>query len=197
MGEYINQLLSLDPADRSFLDSVIKVCDNIGADAVVLQVGSRAAGFAGPDADLDLWIVGDKDRLSDEQRSIHDRDGSVFVDRGDSDAHWTFFDREILTGLLSEWQDEKVWIVSTSKYLHGNRDTFEVLKDRYGKYPLGIAGTKLKWLVGHCGTLLGSMWGSDEEAQVTRLIASGRLIEGLYKICCVADQIPIHTQNGW
>ena len=50
---------------------------------------------------------------------------------------------------------------------------------------------KLKWLIGHCGTLLGSMWGSDEEAQVTRLIASGRLIERLYKICCVADQIPI------
>ena len=26
---------------------------------------------------------------------------------------------------------------------------------------------------------------------MTRVIASGRIIEGLYKICCVADQIPI------
>ena len=61
-------MLNLDPVDQLFLDSAIQLCDNLDEDVVVLLVGSRAAGFAGPESDLDLWIVGDKDRLLDEQR---------------------------------------------------------------------------------------------------------------------------------
>ena len=191
VGFTMKELDDLSESDRAFLDSAIENCDALGGNAVLLLVGNRAAGFSCPNADLDLWIVGDKQFLSSELREAHDRDGSVFVDRGDFDAHWTFFDSDTLTEILSEWPDEKCWIVSTSAYIHGNFVTFDDLKTHFSSYPHEVASRKLKWLIGNCRVLFSSFPKSGQTKPIASLMVSGRIIECLFKMCCVADRIPI------
>lgn len=187
----MDDLDDLKEPDRAFLDLAIETCDNLGPDAVLLLVGSRAAGFSGPHSDLDLWIIGDSEALCEEHREVFDRDGSVFVDRGDYDAHWTFFDRQDLVEILSQWPDEKIWILSTSRYVHGSRNTSEDLMARFGIYPREVAERKLKWLIGTCRTLFSSFPKSGETKPVASVMVVGRIIECLYKICCACDRVPI------
>ncbi len=187
----MDELSGLSASDRGFLDAAITTCDSLGPDTALLLVGSRAAGFSGPHSDLDLWIVGDRDSLPAEHREAFDRDGSVFVDRGDYDAHWTFYDKDILTEDLGRWLDEKVWILSTSKHVHGSLQAFDDLKARFSRYPQDVAESKLKWLIGTCRTLFSSFPKSGDSKPIAGIMVVGRIIECLYKICCVADRVPI------
>jgi len=75
MTEDVN--LSLD--DQKFIDETIKVCQKMGEDAVLLLVGSRAAGFGSSWSDLDLWLLGNKSFLSVEERQKYKIDAGYFM----------------------------------------------------------------------------------------------------------------------
>ena len=47
----MDDLDDLEAPDRAFLDLAIETCNSLGPDAVLLLVGSRAAGFSGPHSD--------------------------------------------------------------------------------------------------------------------------------------------------
>ena len=84
--------ICFSPEDQQFVDRAIDFCQRMGKCAVLMLVGSRATNFADGWSDLDLCVIGDKWCLSDEERRTYEQDRQLFVDRGDYEAHWTFYD---------------------------------------------------------------------------------------------------------
>lgn len=186
----MNKDIHFSLEDQKFIDEAIKACQRMGEKTVLLLVGSRAAGFVDSWSDLDLWILGDKSYLSAEERQEYERKGDLFVDRGDFEAHWSFYDINDLIQQLNEWPDEKIWILATSRVLYGSSDTIEEIKKRYSTYPLEIAEKKLKWLFGKYRSLLGPLNMAARNRPVTAFVVTGQVIECLCKICCLAERKP-------
>lgn len=186
----MRELEALNREDRAFVADSIRACERLGSGAALLLVGSRAAGFAGTGSDLDLWLLGSRADLSPEERAIFDANGELFVDRGDLTAHRTFLDTEILTAELSRWNDEKMWVLATSKPVHGNGEAALRLKERFRNYPRDVARRKLRWLVGSSRALLSSIPKSGERRALAAIPVLGRIVESLCRICCVADETP-------
>ena len=179
------------PEDQRFIDRAIDFCQRMGERAVLLLVGSRAAGFADERSDLDLWIIGNKQHLSDENRRTYEQRRELFIDRGDLEAHWSFYDEDDLRAWLETWPDEKMWIVATSRTLYGHSSTAEELKDRYCLYPSAVAGSKLKWIFGkYCFLLHGALSIADRNKVETAFVVVGNVIEYLCKMCCIANRQP-------
>lgn len=182
--------------DQKFMDEAIEACQRLGSEAVLLLVGSRAAGFGSAWSDLDLWILGDKAYLSIEERQTYESKGELFCeahelwDRGDYEAHWTFYDMNDLTEQLSKWNDEKMWILATSRLLCGSSDRFVMMKNRSSSYPAEVAERKLKWLFGKYCLSLGPLNTAARGMPVTALVVAGQVIECLCKICCLAEKKP-------
>ena len=97
----VKEEIHFSPEGQQFIDRATDFCQRMGDRAVLMLVGSRAANFADEWSDLDLCIIGDKRYLSDEDCKTYDRDQQLFVDRGDYEAHWSFFDE----GDLRVWLD--------------------------------------------------------------------------------------------
>ena len=74
----MREKISFSPEDQQFIDRAIDFCQRMGERAVLMLVGSRAAGFADEGSDLDLWVIGDKQRLSDEDRKTYERKTGTF-----------------------------------------------------------------------------------------------------------------------
>ena len=185
------------PDDQQFIEQAIDFCQRTGERAVLMLVGSRAANFADEWSDLDLCIIGDKRCLSDEDRKDYERSRQLFVDRGDYEAHWSFYDEGDLRARLETWPDEQMWVIATAQTVYGCSSTAEELKHRYCLYPLVIAEKKLKWLFGKYyfsqrGPLAMAARGHVEMA----FVAASNVIEHLCKMCCVADRQPF-PYNKW
>lgn len=176
---------------RAFVGRAVEACDRGGEHSVLLLVGSRAAGFTHGGSDLDLWIIGDKKVLTPEQQRLHDAKGGLFVDRGDYEAHWHFYDEAYFVERLCKWPAEMMWILGTAKYLHGRRETFEVLRERFLRFPREVAESKLRWLLGCYRDMLSPMFkvaclGRTADAWAI----GGEAINSLWKLCCVAECLP-------
>ena len=183
--------IHFSPEDQQFIDRASDFCQQVDERAVLVLVGSRAANFADGWSDLDLCIIGDKRYLSDEDRKTYERSRQLFVDRGDYEAHWSFFDEGDLWAWLETWPSEMMWLIATSRTLYGCSSTAEELKHCCRLYPPGVAETKLKWLFGNYyysqrGPLAMAARGHVEMA----FVAVGSVIEYLCKMCCVADRQP-------
>ena len=125
--------------DQQFIDRAVNFCQQMGERAVLMLIGSRAAGFTDAWSDLDLCIIGDKRHLSDEDRDTYEQSWQLFVDRGDFEAHWSFYDESDLRAWLETHPDEMMWVVANSRILYGCSSTAEELKDRYCLYPPAVA----------------------------------------------------------
>ena len=163
----------------------------MGERAVLMLVGSRAANFADEWSDLDLLIIGDKRCLSDEDRRTYEQSQQLFVDRGDYEAHWSFFDEGDLRTWLETWPNEMMWIIATSRTLYGCSSTAEELKHRYHLYPSAVAESKLKWMFGkYYYSQRGPLAMAARSHVEMAFVAAGNVIEYLCKVCCVADRQP-------
>jgi hypothetical protein len=181
----------LKPEDQEFVQRAIEATNNGGDKSVLLLVGSHAAGHAVSGSDLDLWIIGDKRCLPQAQQQEHDLRGGVFVDRGDLQAHWHFYDEEYLAGRLADWPSEMMWILATAKCIHGRKATLEELQARYAGFPRPVAQKKLKWLVGYYRSLLGPISRAAATGRTTGAFSLvGQAIDAICKICCVAQCRP-------
>ncbi len=90
--------IRFSPEDQQFINRAIDFCQHMGERAVLMLIGSRAANFADAWSDLDLCIIGDKRRLAAEDRRTYEQSWQLFVDRGDYEAHWSFYDEDDLRG---------------------------------------------------------------------------------------------------
>jgi hypothetical protein len=176
--------------DRAFVREAAVACDQVGPNSVLLLVGSRAAGLH-PMDDLDLWIIGDHRRLSAAQQHEYAGTGRVFVDRGNLEAHWTFYDLDDLNNRLMQWPAEIMWILSTSRFLSGCQATRDDLLTRSASFPKEIAGSKLKWLIGSYRMYLHPMFKAAAAGSATAAFAiGGEAISALARLCCVAECRP-------
>ena len=183
--------IHFSPEDQQFTDRAINFCQQMGERAALMLVGSRAANFADEWSDLDLLIVGDKRCLPDKDRRTYEQSQQLFFDRGDYEAHWSFYDEGDLRAWLKTWHNEMMWLVTTSQPLYGCLTTAEELKSHYRLYPPTVAESKLKWMFGKYyysqrGPLAMAARGHVEMA----FVAVGNVIEYLCKICCVAHRQP-------
>ena len=183
--------IRFSPEDQQFIDRAIDFCQQMGEHAVLMLIGSRAANFADKWSDLDLCIIGDKQRLSDEDRRTYEQSWQLFVDRGDHEAHWSFYDEDDLRAWLETYPDEMIWVVATSRTLYGSSSTAEELKHRYSLYPPAVAESKLKWMFGkYYYSQRGPLAMAARNKVETAFVAVGNVIEYLCKMCCVADRQP-------
>ncbi|MDE0635551.1 MAG: nucleotidyltransferase domain-containing protein [Candidatus Poribacteria bacterium] len=183
--------IGFSPEDQQFINRAVNFCQQMGKRAVLMLIGSRAAGFTDEWSDLDLCIIGDKRRLSDEDRRTYEQSWQLFVDRGDYEAHWSFFDEGDLREWLESYPDEMMWVVSTSQTLYGCSRTAEALKRDYCLHPPAIAESKLKWMFGkYYFSQRGPLAMAARNRVETSFIAVGNVIEYLCKMCCVAERHP-------
>ena len=187
----MSEEICFSSADQQFIDRAINFCQQMGERAVLMLIGSRAAGFTDAWSDLDLCIIGDKRHLSDEDRDTYEHSWQLFVDRGDFEAHWSFFDEEDLRAWLETCPDEMMWVIGTSQTLYGCSSTAEELKHRYCVYPPAIAERKLKWMFGkYYFSQRGPLAMAARNKVETAFVAVGNVIEYLCKMCCVAERQP-------
>ena len=83
-----------------------------------------------------------------------------------------------------------MWVLATSKRVHGNHETADDLRQRFGRYPRRVAERKLRWLVGSSRALLSSIPRAGEGRRLAALLVLGRIVESLSRICCVAEELP-------
>ena len=186
----MSEEICFSPEDQQFIDRAINFCQQMGERAVLVLAGSRSTSFADEWSDLDLWIIGDKRHLSDKDRGIYEQKRELFVDRGDFEAHWSFYDEADLRAWLGTYSDEPMWIVANSRILYGCSNTAEELK-RYCQYPPAVAERKLKWMFGKYYFAQGGTLAMAARNKVeTVFVAVGNIIEYLCKMCCVADKQP-------
>ena len=177
--------------DQQFVDRAMDFCQQMGERAVLMLIGSRAAGFTDGWSDLDLCIIGDKHHLSDEDRETYEQSWQLFVDRGDFEAHWSFYDESDLRAWLETCPDEMMWVIGTSQTLYGCSSTAKELKDRYCVYPPAVAERKLKWMFGkYYFSQRGPLAMAARNKVETAFVAVGNVIEYLCKMCCVAERQP-------
>ena len=182
--------MKIKPEDIEFVDKAKSFTSRVGTDAVLLLVGSRAAGFDDSWSDLDMWVVGDKAQLTSDELGQYERGKALFVDRGDYEAHWTFFDKDDLLSILRDYPDEKMWIVLTSKVLFGNQDTASALQHECRHYPRTIVEQKLKWHFGRYWSSLGPLNAGARGRPETGFLIVGMVMEHLCKLCCLAEGKP-------
>ena len=180
----------IKPEETDFVDQARAFMSRVGPKAVLLLVGSRGAGLSDSWSDLDMWIVGDKSCLSPTERGEYEQRGELFVDRGDREAHWSFFDQQDLETLLRSYPDEKMWILSTAQVLEGDPTTAQALKRHCQVYPRDVAERRLKWHFGHYWQALGPLNTAARGMPETAFLVAGRTIEALCKVCCLANRIP-------
>lgn len=179
-----------DAEERSFIERAISDARALGRDSAVLLVGSRALGIGGAWPDLDLWLLGNKQDLDAKRRAEYELTGQVFVDRGDLEAHYTFYDFHDLEERLGRWTDELLWIVHISRLLHDPAGRASDMKERFRDYPQDILERKLRWWLckyWQCQARLGV---AARGMAASAVMIAAKCIESLCKVCCLADGRP-------
>ena len=187
--------IRFSPEDQQFINQAIAFCQHMSEHTVLMLIGSRAANFADKWSDLDLCIIGNKQHLSDEDRRTYEQSWQLFVDRGDYEAHWSFYDEDDLRAWLETYPDEMMWVIATSRMLYGSSRTAKELKHRYSLYPPAVAESKLKWLFGkYHYSQRGPLAMAARNKTETAFVAVGNVIEHLCKMCCVAERQPFYDK---
>ena len=183
-------MTSIKLEEQEFVDKAKAFTLRVGEGAVLLLVGSRAAGLNDSWSDLDMWVIGDKNNLSPAEFETYKTNKQVFFDRGDYEAHWTFYDAEDLHQYLYSWPDERMWLSLTSTILFGNEATATHLHRQCRNYPREVVEKKLKWHFGKYGSLLGPLNTAARGMPETSVMVVGQVIEHLCKICCLSELKP-------
>lgn len=178
------------PEEAGFVEKAKAFTSHAGGEAVLLLVGSRAAGLDDSWSDLDMWVVGDKTCLCKSERDQYEKDGQLFIDRGDYEAHWSFYDLRDLLSLLSTCPDERMWILRTAEVMSGSEDTASILRHKCSRYPEDILEQKLKLHFGHFWQCLGPLNTAARGMPETAFLVAAKTIEHLCKICCLAERKP-------
>ena len=139
---------ALSIEQQTFLDEAIAFSEKLEGNGLVLLVGSRGAGYTDDWSDLDLWVLGSKESLGTEQRRDYDQAGQVFVERGDSEAHWTFYDWEDLISHLDTHPPVFTWLACNSQCLHGPSERHEFLRCTYSLMPRPVAEQAMRRALG-------------------------------------------------
>ena len=182
--------LRVTPDEAEFVEQAQAFTSRVGPRAVLLLVGSRAAGLADSWSDLDMWVVGDKTGLKPSERRRYERHTELFVDRGDYEAHYTFYDRDDLKAILHGCPDEKMWIVLTAKVLFGDRRVAAELKRLCRRYPRRAVEPKLRWHYGRFYQSVNPLNTAARGMPETAFLIAGMAIEHLCKVCCLAERKP-------
>lgn len=182
--------MKIRPEETEFVDKAKAFTSRVGPNAVLLLVGSRAAGVDDSWSDLDMWVVGDKTCLSKDEREQYEKDDEFFVDRGDYEAHWSFYDQQDLLSILQGYPDEKMWIILTAQVLFGDKSTAGALREQCKQYPHEVVERKLKWHFGHYWRSLGPLNTAARGMPETAFLMAGKTMEHLCKMCCLAEHRP-------
>jgi len=183
-------MMNIKAGDQEFIDKAKTFTQRMGESAVLLLVGSQAAGFHDSWSDLDMWVIGDKSNLTREETGRYEKDGELFVDRGDLEAHWKFFDSGDFRVTLHDWPAEIMWILLTSEVIFDNDATADSLKRLCQDYPRNIVEKKLKCQFGNYWHLLGPLNMAGRRKPETAFLIAGKTIEHLCKVCCLAECKP-------
>jgi predicted nucleotidyltransferase len=180
-------------SEHKFLEQALTFHKKLGNDSIALLVGSRAAGYMDSWSDLDIWIIGKKEKLNARDKDVYKKTGQIFVDRGDAEAHFTFKDIEDLRKNVENWKDPIIWLIKESKVLDGKYKDFSVLKNKCKKYPRKVAEQKLKteigrYVISKAGSLVMAPRNGDT---YTSIISIGKVLESIFKISCYAEQLPV------
>jgi hypothetical protein len=182
--------MNIKSEDDDFVRQAKAFTSRVGPKAVLLLVGSRAADLADSWSDLDMWVIGDKTSLAPSEREHYEQNGELFVNRGDCEAHWSFYDQHDLQSLLRHYPDEKMWILLTAQVMFGDESTATALKEHCRQYPWEAVEPKLKRHFGHYLLSLGLLNTAARGMPETAFMAAGKTIEHLCKICCFAERKP-------
>jgi hypothetical protein len=137
-----------------------------------------------------MWLLGEARCLSAEQRQVYTARGELFVDRGDMEAHWSFYDIDDLAEALRGWPDERMWILLHSQVLWGCANTLAELQRPCRDYPRPVVARKLKWCLGRYVSSLGPLNMAARDRPAAALIAAVHAIETMCRICCLAERRP-------
>lgn len=186
----MNLELGFAADQRAFIDQALEKCAVSGKGASLLLVGSRAAKLNDAWSDLDLWILGNKNDLAIDERNRYEIDKQLFFDRGDHEAHWSFYDYGDIETAVENWNDEFMWILGTSQIIHGESSRVLSIKDRCKLYPYEVAEKKLKRQFGKYCSLLGPLNMAARDKPISAFVVAGLIIECLCKLCCLAESKP-------
>jgi hypothetical protein len=175
---------------RAFVDRAMRRTLDLGAGAALLLVGSRGAGYHDDTSDLDLWIVGDRERLTPDEAREYDSTGQVFVDRGDYEAHWTFYDAADLAGQFQAGHDERLWTFLNSRAIAGDDTRVAAMRCKFARYPPPVAEAKLRWLMGRVLAIKGSLRHARRGDPATTVAVAAEIAQCLWKMCCLAERRP-------
>lgn len=175
----------------SFVEEAVAFSSSVGYPGLVLVVGSRGAGYADSWSDLDLWILGEKCLLTGRDRQEYDTEGQLFRDRGDSSAHWTFYDWSDATARLDKGEPIFTWVATRSTFLNGPKELHEGLLAKYSDLSTAIAAEHLRKAL---GTFMIESGGGIARAArrdvVAGVAATGAAIAAASRICLLADRKP-------
>ena len=162
----------------------------LGAGAALRLVGSRGAGYHDHTSDLDMWVVGDRASLMPAEAREYDATGQVFVDRGDYEAHWTFYDAQDLARQFAAGHDERLWTFLNSHHIAGPTTVTDDLCARFARYPTELAGMKLRWLLGRILAIRGGLRHVTRGDGVTAITIACEVAQCLQRMCCLAERRP-------
>lgn len=182
--------LSYDLADQKAIEAAIRASRRLGAKTCVLLVGSRAVGYEDNWSDLNLWILGDRDDLPEEERKRFDATGSLMLPLGDTGAHAAFRDVSTVVTRLNAWDDEQLWVFLNSNILYGPYERVAEIKRRFAEYPRDVLERKLRWFYGRYIHSLDSLNVAARGMTEAAVLVIGHVIESLCKLCCLAEGKP-------
>lgn len=182
--------LSYDLADQKAIQAAIKASQRLGPSTCVLLVGSRAAGFEDNWSDLNLWLLGDRQDLSEEEREQYGAMGWLRLPLGDTAAHASFHAIEDVTTRLNAWDDEQLWVFLNSHILYGPYERVAEIKRRFAAYPRSVLERKLRWFYGRYIHSLDGLNVAARGMTEASVLVIGHVIESLCKLCCLAEGKP-------
>jgi hypothetical protein len=182
--------LSYDLADQKAIEEAIRVSQRMGRNTCVLLVGSRAAGFEDNWSDLNLWLLGDREALPDEERQQLDSAGWLGFPLGDTGVQVVFRDVADVQTRLNAWDDEQLWGFLNSHILYGPYERVAEIKRRFSGYPRPVLERKVRWFYGRYVHSLDSLNVAARGMREASVLVIGHVIESVCKLCCLAEGKP-------
>lgn len=182
--------LSYGLADQKAIEEAIRISQRLGGETCVLLVGSRAAGYEDNWSDLNLWLLGDREDLPDEERQQLDTAGWLMFPLDDTGVQAIFRDVDDLLTRLNAWDDEQLWVFQNSHILYGPYERVAEIKRRFGRYPQAVLERKVRWFYGRYVNSLEALNVAARGMNEASVLVIGHVIESLCKLCCLAEDKP-------
>ena len=182
--------LSYDLEDQKAIEEAIRVSQRMSRNTCVLLVGSRAVGFEDNWSDLNLWLLGDRNALPDEERQRLDSAGWLAFPLGNTGVQADFRDVADVETRLNAWDDEQLWVFLNSHILYGPYERVAEIKRRFSDYPRPVLERKVRWFYGRYVHSLDSLNVAARGMTEAAVLVVGHVIESMCKLCCLAEGKP-------